>query len=292
MRNGRLMAPGVVRDAAARRGGRPVRASRAVCPGDGGRALRRAGENVVEPDRRQARDSWASRHGRRHPRSLGRPPHLRQKHRRLVLRAGLRAGPGPFVADGAVAALQRRAPGRDRRPAGCRARSPPQVDSVSRPLGRRRVHDLPPRGAPDFHCVCQRCERVHRGAPQQPARGVQAHGHHPSALDVERCRAAGAGTVARQRTLGDQVCADRRAPGTRGSHATQPAGSVHRGPAGARPRHVHFLGAGAGRPGRHTPRSAVPATTVAGVLPRCFRCARLRSTSERRKTPREATTGL
>ena len=102
----------------------------------------------------------------------------------------------------------------------------------------------------------------------------------PSALDVERCRAAGACTVARQRTLGDQVCADRRAPGTGGSDATEPAGSVHRGPASARPRHVHFLGGCAGRIGRHTPRGAVPATTVAGVLPRCFRCggfARLRN---------------
>ena len=137
-----------------------------------------------------------------------------------------------------------------------------------------------PAGAPDFHRVCQRRERVHRGAPQQPARGVQAHGHHPSALDVERCRAAGACAVARQRTLGDQVCADRRAPGTGGSDATEPAGSVHRGPAGARPRHVHFLGGCAGRLGRHTPRGAVPATTVAGALPRCFRCggfARLRN---------------
>ena len=184
------------------------------------------------------------------------------------------------MADGAVAALQRRAPGRDRRPASCRARSPPQADSVSRPLGRHRVHQLPPAGPPDLHRVCQRRERVHRGAPRQPARGVQAHGHQPGALDVERCRAAGACTVARQRTLGDQVCADRRAPGTGGSDATEPAGPVHRGPACARPRHVHFLGGCAGRIGRHTPRGAVPATTVAGALPRCFRCggfARLRN---------------
>ena len=285
------MAPAVVGGAAAHRGGRAVRANCGACPDNGRRALRRAGEDVVEPDRREARDSWASRHGRSHPRSLGRPPHLRQEHRRPVLRAGLRAGPGPFVADGAVAALQRRAPGRDRRPASCRARSPPQVDSVSRPLGRHRVHQLPPACAPDLHRVCKRRERVHRGAPRQPARGVQADGHHPGTLDVERCRAAGACTVARQRTLGDQVCADRRAPGTGGSDATEPAGSVHRGPACARARHVHFLGGCAGRLGRHTPRGAVPATTVAAALPRCFRCGRLRSTSERRNTPRGATTG-
>ena len=127
----------------------------------------------------------AARQRRGRARPVGRAAHLRAQHRRPVLRAGLRAGAGPAVADGDVPPHVRGHAGGDHGAVVRRARPAGAAAQVPRAVRRPRVDELSPRGQAHLRRVRARRERVHRAGGKPSARRVPAHRHHAAAVDAE-----------------------------------------------------------------------------------------------------------
>ena len=149
----------------------------------GPRVARGARRPVARPDPGRSRRGGPRRARGGPPRRVGNPAHLRQEHRRPLLRPGLRDGSGPALADGDVACAGTKDASRRFRARGVRVPRAHPADDVPRTVGRLRVDELPSRGRADLHGLRQRRERLHRAERRTTCRSSSSSPGSAGSLD-------------------------------------------------------------------------------------------------------------